>query len=738
MDQRRPIVEVNIATLHALLERIGSQVSHEDHEMLKTVVENLLHLTSLVRERGATIARLRRFIGHSSSEKTARVLGKPGKPVSDGGGAAPGQAPAGAPPATGAAAPQAHAKPDAAPDVGPGAGAPKASDESGAGTPAQEEPKPTPKTKGHGRVPAADYLAARHIPVPHDSLQPGASCPHCHGGKIYELKEPAPWLRIVGQAPLAAICWDCQRLRCSTCGDVFTARAPHEAQGEKYTETAASMMALLRYGAGMPGNRLDHLQCDLETPVPSSTQWDVLDQRVELIRPAYDELRRQAAQGAIVHNDDTYVRILAVMGKRRAELLLHGELEDPERTGLFTTAIVSISEARQPIAVFATGRKHAGENLTALLAQRAVDLPPPIQMCDALARNLPQGHAVIEANCIAHGRRKIVDEVANFPAECEHVLDALSRVYHVDQQCKQQGLSADERLRRHQHDSAPVIDALQAWMTAQLADKRIEPNSGLGRAFHYMLKRWDKLTLFLRTPGAPLDNNICERALKMAIRHRNNSLFYRTEHGACVGDIYMTLIHTAALHRQNPFDYLTALQVHAKAVAEHPADWMPWNYRATLARLPHQGPPRSPEPHAPGPLGHPAERASPRHGRSHVGTRVNAVPCSEPAAACAPTGPPPQPTIRGPGHCAERLAEGQGRTLAHRTPATPPAPPGVPAATAAPPGSRLGCRHRAAPAAHARATHAGQRRFRSASIGTGPRKGASGTANTLVHRMPGS
>jgi hypothetical protein len=444
-------------------------------------------------------------------------------------------------------------------------------------------------------VPAADYLAARHIAVPHDSLQPGAVCPGCRDGKIYELKEPAPWLRIVGQAPLAAICWDCQRLRCSTCGDVFTARAPQEAQGEKYTETAASMMALLRYGAGMPAYRLDHVQRDLETPVPSSTQWDVLDQRVELMRPAYDELCRQAAQGSVVHNDDTYVRILAFMGKRRAELLLHGELEDPERTGLFTTAVVSISEARQPIAVFATGRQHAGENLTELLAKRAADLDPPIQMCDALARNLPKGHEVIESNCIAHGRRKIVDEAASFPAECEHVLEELSRVYHVDQQCKQQGLSADERLRRHQHDSAPVMDALHTWMTTQLSDKRIEPNSGLGRAFHYMLKRWDKLTLFLRKSGAPLDNNICERALKLAIRHRNNSLFYRTEHGARVGDVYMTLIHTAELHGQNPFDYLTALQIHAKAVTENPSDWMPWNYRATVARLPQQVPIRSPE-----------------------------------------------------------------------------------------------------------------------------------------------
>jgi transposase len=243
----------------------------------------------------------------------------------------------------------------------------------------------------------------------------GAACPCCHCGKLYELREPARWLRIVGQAPLAAICWDCQRLRCSTCGHVYTARAPDEAQGEKYAETAAGMLALLRYGTGMPFYRLDHLQRDLETPVPSSTQWDVLDQRVELVRPAYDELFRQAAQGSVMHNDDTFVRILELMGKRKAALLASGGFEDPERTGLFTTAIVSVAEGRPPIALFATGRKHAGENLTVLLEQRAADLGLPIHMCDALARNLPKGHEVIESNCLAHGRRKVVDEVETSP-----------------------------------------------------------------------------------------------------------------------------------------------------------------------------------------------------------------------------------------------------------------------------------------------------------------------------------
>jgi hypothetical protein len=122
-------------------------------------------------------------------------------------------------------------------------------------------------------------------------------------------------------------------------------------------------------------------------------------------------------------------------------------------------------------------------------------------------------------------------------------------------------------------------------MDRQIEDHLVEPNSGLGQAIAYMQNHWEKLTLFLRVPGAPLDNNLCERALKKAILHRKNSLFYRTLNGAKVGDLFMTLIHTAELNRKEPFDYLLTLLRHEAAVALDPADWMPWNYTATLAGI---------------------------------------------------------------------------------------------------------------------------------------------------------
>jgi len=342
------------------------------------------------------------------------------------------------------------------------------------------------------------------------------------------------------------------------------------------------MMALLRYGAGMPLHRLDQLQDDLGTPVPASTQWEGVRDHVAAVEPAWFALCLLAAQGNLLHSDDTTVRILALMGKRRAELVAASALPNPERTGLFSTAIVAVSDDG-PIALFFSGRNHAGENLAELLDARCKELPPPIHMADGLDRNAPSEHEVIESNCLAHGRRHIVDEAENCPAECRYVLTRLAEVFQNEAFCLKETMSAEERLAFHQAKSAPIMAALERWMRAELDERRVEPNSGLGGAFRYLLKRWDKLTLFLRVAGAPLTNNICERILKMAIRHRNNSLFYRSELGARVGDIFMALIHTAQLHGENPFEYLVALLRHEHDVAADPDAWLPWNYRTALA-----------------------------------------------------------------------------------------------------------------------------------------------------------
>jgi hypothetical protein len=232
--------------------------------------------------------------------------------------------------------------------------------------------------------------------------------------------------------------------------------------------------------------------------------------------------------------------------------------------------------------LFFSGRQHAGENLQDVLRQRAVALAPPIQMCDALSRNLPAELKTIVANCLAHGRRQFVEVADHFPEECAHVLEALTVIYRNEAIARERNLSPRARLKFHQAESSPTMEELHVWLSRQFEDRLVEPNSTLGGAIAYMLRHWKKLTLFLRHPGAPLDNNLCERALKKAILHRKNALFYKTENGAHVGDVFMSLIHTCELCGANPFDYLTELERHVPDLAANPQRWMPWNYRQTL------------------------------------------------------------------------------------------------------------------------------------------------------------
>jgi transposase len=431
----------------------------------------------------------------------------------------------------------------------------------------------SPASSGHGRNGAEAFVGARQVAIAHQSLQHGDRCPECGKGNVYGQKEPQALVRIVGQAPLAATVYSLERLRCGACGQVFTAPEPEGVGPQKYDETAAAMIAQLKYGSGTPFYRLEQLQGQLGIPLPAATQWEIVEETAELIKPARDELIRQAAQGEVLHNDDTRMRVLRLQRETSAE-----------RTGVFTSGIVSTAEGRK-IALFFTGDKHAGENLAEVLRRRTAELAAPIQMCDALSRNipkLPSGVEILLANCLAHGRRQFVEVAANFPQQCRYVLEMLGQVYGHDAEAREAGLTPQERLRFHQERSGPVMQQLHGWLEAQLAERKAEPNSGLGKAIQYLLRHWQPLTLFLRQAGAPVDNNLVERSLKRAVLHRKNALFYRTLNGAQVGDLFMSLIHTCQLCGTNSFDYLIALQRHAAELAAQPSNWMPWNYRDSL------------------------------------------------------------------------------------------------------------------------------------------------------------
>jgi len=536
-------IELDRSELEAILERAKTTaLSEDEYETLHAAMETLIYLTQELEKNRVSVQRLKHLLFGSTTEKTQKVMEKILEEADE--------------------------------------------KNTSADKPAEsQDPQTKQKAKGHGRNGADTYTGADKTRVTHVSLKPGDACPNCKKGTVYESVEPGHIVRICGQAPLGATVYELQKLRCNLCGQVFTAPAPPGVGPDKYDAESAAMIALLKYGSGLPFNRLERLQGSLGIPLPAATQWEIVEHCADVLEPVFEEVICQAAQGQVLHNDDTKMKILALLGQSDASTD-SDPTEVTDRTGIFTSGIISVLEKHR-IGLFFTGQRHAGENLAAVLKQRACELGRPLQMCDALSRNLPdlpEELQTIVAHCLAHARRQFVDVAMNFPDACLHVLKILKAVYTNDAVAKDQGLSAEQRLKFHQTESGPKMEQLQTWLTEQIEQHKVEPNSGLGEAISYMLKYWEQLTVFLHQPGAPLDNNVCEQALKKAILHRKNAYFYKTQNGARVGDLFMSLIHTCELNSANPFDYLTELQKHANELSAHPADWMPWNYQDTLQK----------------------------------------------------------------------------------------------------------------------------------------------------------
>ncbi|MBN2291979.1 MAG: transposase [Pirellulales bacterium] len=464
MPKEPTIIELNMSELEELLRRVeAKQLEDGDHDKLKTLAESYVHLLGLLKDKNVSMRRLRKMLFGLTTEKTSAILGgEIDSSVSS------------------------EADKKALPE-----------DDGEADDSHKTSEKPAEnKSKGHGRNGVEAYTGAEKIQVPHDSLQPGDDCPKCGRGTLYETNRPGTLVRLTGHAPVQATVYQLQKLRCGLCGKVFKAQLPESAGERKYDSTAGSMIALLKYGSGMPFNRFAGLQGNLGVPLPASTQWEVVQDMAVHAKPAFDELIRQAADGDILYNDDTTVKILERMGNRaRQKALAEGAADNGDgagnvddtndkwahRTGLYTSGIVSTCEG-QRIALFFSGLQHAGENLGDVLRRRAGELGPPIQMCDALSRNIPTELETILAHCLAHGRRQFVDVAEHFPAECRHVLESLSTVYRNDDIAQERNISPQDRLEFHQAQSGPIMEELHDWLNRRFDDRLVEPNSSLGKA----------------------------------------------------------------------------------------------------------------------------------------------------------------------------------------------------------------------------------------------------------------
>jgi transposase len=438
--------------------------------------------------------------------------------------------------------------------------------------------EPKQKAPGHGRTPASDYTGAKTVRVDHAILSVGQRCSDCSRGRLYDTKRPTVSIRLEGGPIIDATRFERAVLRCASCQTTFTAPLPEGVSDQKFSASADATIAVLRFMLGMPHYRLEQAQRFVGIPLPRSIQWERCEVVADAVFPVFLLMVRLAAEAGLLHADDTKVRILSCIKENKSK-------KAGERTGTFTTGVVAgpIVGAEGPrVALYFSGRQHSGENLAKLLAMRPEELGPPIRVGDAGSSNLVGKLKVVDAGCWAHVRTHFVEIQDQFPNECKHVLDEIRAIYRVDREAR--GKSPDERLNLHQQKSEPVIDRLVAWMRDRLEQRLTEPNSSLGYAFKYVLGHLTVLTTFLRVAGVAIDNNPAERGLRRAALVRRNSLFYRNEVGAWVGDVLASIGQTCTLHQVNPIDYLAEVVSHAAEVRKDPAAWLPWTYPKSRAR----------------------------------------------------------------------------------------------------------------------------------------------------------
>jgi transposase len=527
------IPKTDSAEIEILIERLKqNKLEQRDVELIERLLRTVMALVNLLQRKNMSIKRLRDLIFGRRTEK--RKTGSVSQPED---------------------------KPEEGAGADPGA-------EREASEKSQRQRQAMPQ--GHGRRATAQYRGAKKVGCRHEQYQAGAKCPEAAcPGRLYDTRRPNLFIQFRGQPILEGMIFEREVLRCSTCQERYVASLPEGVSETRYEASADVAIVLAKYGAKLPFYRLAQMQESCGVPVSESVMFERSEQVADRALPVYLALKQEAANGEVIHTDDTPVKILSCLKEDREE--------EGERRATNTSGIVVKTTAGHMIALYASGRRHAGENLDQLLEGRAEELGPPIQMADALAANWKGKRPRIAAKCWAHARRKFIEIEESFPLACGVVLEAIGKVYGYEAETR--GMRAEDRLAHHQARSGPVIAKLYEWIERQFEQRLVEPNSSLGQALRYLRRHRQELTKFLSLVNIPLDNNPAERALKPVVLLRKNSMFYRNEHGASISDLLMSLIESCRLNEVDAWDYLLTLLSETAKVRSNPRAFLPWNYR---------------------------------------------------------------------------------------------------------------------------------------------------------------
>lgn len=536
-DNSTAFVDLSEKELDALLERIeqakthGLALSAGDYELLMGAVMMLANMQERLESNDLSVHKLRKLLGMVRSSEKLRDL----MPATDGG------------------------------------------ETSGTGTTG----KAHGKTGNRNRSKPRDKPKAKPPQQHHHALQgmsKGDRCPGCSAGKLYKYT-PAVLIRVKGNAPLSCDKHLAEQMRCNGCGEIYTAPLPEHVtadgpRDQQYGYSARSVMAIGKYFAGSPFYRQEPINGLLGAPIAASTIFDQCEKVANALNPVFKAIKRIAANASLFYLDDTTNRIL----EQQPVMKTSRDGRQRLRSGIYTSAILAIDADERRLVLFQTNVGHAGEFMQEILSARDPTRAPPMLMSDALSANHVMGHTFDKCLCNAHGRRSFVELLEQNPDEIVHALELYQPAWVNEVHCVNQALDAEQRLAYHQEHSLPPMQQLLAWCNEKLDDGTVEPNSNLGKAMQYYIRHFDGLSAFCHLPGVPVDNNEIERLIKLIVRARKNSLFFKTTVGADISDIITSTLAICHENNVNAFDYLNAIQRNQVSVKASPEKWLPWNY----------------------------------------------------------------------------------------------------------------------------------------------------------------
>jgi hypothetical protein len=545
------IPKINPNEVEQLIEKFEqNRLDDQEKKLISGLLRTLLALASVLEKKKVSIARLREMIFGKKRER----FNKQGK---------------------------AEEKKDGTESTREsGEGAEKSEASNSAKDEKQESPEGADRRPGpgHGRKPPSAYAGATVVHCPHQELQSGNKClkEGCKG-RLYPVKRQHGEFQYSGRPILMATHYKQDVLKCNCCDKEYEAPLPAGVKPGRFDATADAAIAISKSVQAVPYHRTAALQELCGVPLPASVQSERCEVVADALLPIYKQMIREGANGKVFYGDDSPVKIQELVQENK-------EKTRQERVGMQTSAIVIELFNGVRVALYDNGRRHAGEFLESLYEKRSAGLPLPIQMGDALASNWCGKQERIICKCLTHARRKFYEIREIYPGACAYVLEQIGKIYQNEKMAK--GLSDEERLVYHQKHSGPVLEELQQWMTLQLDERKVEPNSSLGAAIKYFQKHAPNgLSSFLQHAGAPLDNNIAEQALKLPVIIRKNSYGYKTSDGAMVGAILLSVLASCRLNGTNAWNYLVSVLRRKEEVKRNPKGFLPWNYQGEQSEL---------------------------------------------------------------------------------------------------------------------------------------------------------